>query len=220
MYKWIIILCFAISMLSTTAIAVELEQGQFIKEYVAAVNAKDVVKLKRLVHPKCLACINDENGDFYDAYFSNEIEDPIPDNYKIIEIKPIGKDEQLMMSEAFSYPVRPTHWVQIDFEKGPYDSTSILRQIVKHGDTWLMVMPCPTQQTVKWFRESKIAKEKQKERARVLFQELRDPLLSELKELLKKGMKIQAWKRYSAETGESISMAKEVLSLIDIAQND
>jgi hypothetical protein len=48
---------------------------------------------------------------------------------------------------------------------------------------------------------------------------LKDSLLSELTVLLKEGMKKQAWKRYSAETGESISMAKEVLSLIKIEED-
>jgi hypothetical protein len=202
-------------MLFGIAIAVEPGQEQFISEYVAAINAKDVGKLKRLVHPKCLACITDENRDYYEDYFSHEIKEHIPDDYKISNIKPIGKDEPLLMSEAFSYPVRPTHWVQIDFQKGPYDSTSILRQIIKFNDTWFMVVPCPTSSTVKQFRGAKIAREKQKERAKDLFKELHDPLLSELKELLKEGKKIQAWKKYSAETGESLSMAKEVLLLLN-----
>jgi hypothetical protein len=215
MYKWIIIICFTISMLFGIAIAIEPGQEQFIKEYVAAVNSKDVEKVKRLVHPKCLVCITDANRDYYHDYFSSEIEELIPDNYKITNIKPIGKDEPLLMSEAFSYPVRPTHWVQIDFERGPYDSTSILRQIIKSEDTWFMVLPCPTPITVKQFRGAKIKKEKQKERAMVLFRELKGPLLSELKELLKEGKKIQAWKRYSAETGEPLSMAKEVLLLLN-----
>jgi hypothetical protein len=214
MYKLIILICFIISICCTTAIAAESSQEQFIREYVTAVNAKDVLELKKLIHPKCLACINDENRDFYEDYFSDEIEEPIPDSYKIVGVELIDKDEPLMMSDAFSYPVRPTHWVQIDFEKGRYDSTSILRQIIKDGDNWFMVVPCPTQEAVEQFRKAKIAKERQKKRAKALFQELKHPLLSELKGLLKKGEKIKAWKRYSAETGESISMAKEVVSFI------
>jgi hypothetical protein len=202
-------------MLFGLAIAVEPGPEQFIKEYVAAVNAKDVEKLKRLVHPKCLVCINNENRDYYHDYFSSEIKESIPDNYKIGNVKSIGKDEPVLMPEAFSYPVRPTHWVQVDFERGPYDSTSILRQIVKLNDTWFMVVPCPTPNTVKQFRGAKIRREKRKERAKALFKELKDPLLSELKELLKEGKKIQAWKRYRAETGESLSMAKEVLLLLN-----
>ena len=215
LYMWIITICFTISMLFITTVAAEPGPEKLIKEYVAAVNAKDIIKLKKLVHPKCLACINDENRDYFDDYFTGEIEERIPGSYKIVDIKPIGKDGALLMPEVFSYPVRPTHWIQIDFEKGAYDSKSILRQIIKLGDTWFMVVPCPTQQAVKQFREVKIAKEKQKARAKVLYQELKKPLLSELKELYRKGKKIQAWKRYSSETGESLSMAKEVLLPLD-----
>ncbi len=211
----IITICFIVSMLFITTVAADPGQEKFIKEYVAAVNAKNIIKLKKLVHPKCLACINDENRDYFDDYFTREIEERIPDSYKIVDIKPIGKDEALLMPEVFSYPVRPTHWIQIDFEKGAYDSKSILRQVIKLGDTWFMVVPCPTQHAIKRFRKVKIAKEKQKARAKVLYQELKKPLLSELKELYKKGKKIQAWKRYSSETGESLSMAKEVLLPLD-----
>ncbi|MFQ6078437.1 MAG: hypothetical protein ACE5NJ_04780, partial [Thermodesulfobacteriota bacterium] len=215
MYKWIVIICVTISMLFGIAISAEPEQEEFISEYVAAINARDILKLKRLVHPECLACITDQNHDYYEDYFSREIEEEIPGNYKISNIKPIGKDEPLLMSEAFSYPVRPTHWVQIDFQRGPYDFASVLRQIVKLNEAWFLVVPCPTPNTVKQFREAKVAGKKQKERAKALFKKLRDPLLSELKELLKEGKKIQAWKRYSSETKESLSMAKEVLLLLN-----
>ncbi len=214
-----VIICFVIFTTFVTAAAIEPEQEQFIGKYVAAINAKDIVALKELVHPECLACINDENRDYYDEYFSGEIKGHIPDNYKILDIKPIDKDEPLLMSDMFSYPVRPAYWAQIDFEIEPYNSKSILRQVVKSENTWFMVLPCPKPETVKKFREMRIAKEKQKERAGLLIQELKDPLLSELKDILKEGRKIQAWKRYSAETGESISMAKEVLSLIKIEED-
>lgn len=189
---------------------------QFIGKYVAAINAGEIEALKRLIHPGCLACINDENRDYYDDYFSREFKDHIPDNYKMLDMKPIGGDEPLMMPDMLYYPVRPAYWVQIDFETKPNSSKSILRQVVKSGDTWFMVLPCPKPEAVKRFKEVKIAKEKQKERARLLLQELKDPLLSELTGLLKEGMKIEAWKKYSAETGEDISMAKEVLSYIEI----
>lgn len=211
MYRWIIIICFLFSMLTGTAAAVEPAEEEFVKEYVAAVEAKDVARLKKLVHPECLAPINDENRDYYDDYFSGEIEKSIPDNYEIIDVTAIDKDAPLMMTEVFSYPVRPTHWVQIDFMTGPYESESILRQIVKFEDTWYMVVPCPKPEAMKQFREAQIKKEEQKARAEALYQELKNPLRSELIELLKEGDKIQAWKRYSSKTGESLAMAKEVL---------
>jgi len=214
MSKTIIIFCLTIATLFVYAFAADPDQKLFISDYVAAVNGKDVDGLKRLVHPKCLACINNENQDYFDDYFSREIRETIPDTYRITNITPIGNAEPLLMAEAFSYPVRPTHWVQFDFARGAYDSKSILRQIVKVEDAWFMVVPCPTPDTVKRFRQAKIAKEKQKERAKVLFEKLNDPLLSELKKLLAEGKKVQALKRYSSVTGESLSMAKKVVALL------
>ena len=216
MSKRIIIICLVVSVLYTVVIAAEPGQEQFIAKYIATVNAHDVEQLKRLVHPKCLACINNENQDYFHDYFSREIKESIPNNYKITNIRPISTVEPLLMPEAFSYPVRPTHWVQIDFARGAYDFKSILRQIVRVEDAWFMVVPCPTPNTVKRFRQAKIAKEKQKERAKVLFGKLNDPLFSELKQLLEEGKKVQAWKRYSSVTGESLSMAKEVLAPLNV----
>ena len=74
MYTRIITIFFIVSMLFITTLAAETGQEKFIKEYVAAVNAKNIIKLKKLVHPKCLACINDENRDYFDDYFTREIE--------------------------------------------------------------------------------------------------------------------------------------------------
>ena len=214
MSKTKIIFCLTIATLFAYAFAAEPDQKKFVSDYVAAVNGKDVDGLNHLVHPKYLACINNENQDYFDDYFSREIRESIPNSYKITNITPIGNAEPLLMAEAFSYPVRPTHWIQIDFATGAYDSKSILRQIVKVEDAWFMVVPCPTLDTVKRFRQAKIAKEKQKERAKVLFEKLNDPILSELKKLLEEGKKVQALKRYSSVTGESLSMAKEVLALL------
>lgn len=219
MYMKAVIICFVIFTTFGTAATIEPEQEQFIKKYVTAINTKDIVALKELVHPECLACINDENRDYYDEYFSGEIKGHIPDNYKILDIKPIDRDEPLLMSVMFSYPVRPAYWVQIAFETKPNSSRSVLRQVVESDGTWYMVLPCPKPEAVKKFKEMKISKEKQKERAKLLFQELKGPLLSELKDMLEEGSKIQVWKKYSAETGESISMAKEVLSLIKIEED-
>ena len=216
MPKSIIFICLTIATLFAYAFAAEPDQKQFISDYVAAVNGQDIDGLKRLVHPKYLACINNENQAYFHDYFSREIKESIPNNYKIAKITQIGNAEPLLMAEAFSYPVRPTHWVQIDFARSAYDSKSILQQIVKVEDAWFMVVPCPTPDTVRRFRQAKIAKETQKERAKVLFGKLNDPLLSELKQLLEEGKKVQAWKRYSSVTGESLSMAKGVLALLNV----
>ncbi|HEX9878909.1 MAG TPA: hypothetical protein VGB25_01800 [Candidatus Binatia bacterium] len=209
-----LLLFLAVPFLLGSAMAVEPEQVRFVSEYVEAVNAKDRERLMGLIHPEYRACMTEDNQDYFDDYFSRELNEVIPSGYRIVGVKSIGPDEPLLMPDALSYPVKPSHWIQIDFPTGPYSSKRVLRQIVKFDDRWLMVVPCPKGETVQKYREAKKAKEKAKERAMTLLGKMEEPLRGELLSMFNEGRKINAWKRYSAATGESLSMAKEVLSLL------
>ena len=80
MSKTIILFCLTISLFLANAFAAEPDQKQFINNYVAAVNGKDVDGLKRSIHPKNLACINNQNQDYFNDYFSGELKESIPNN--------------------------------------------------------------------------------------------------------------------------------------------
>jgi hypothetical protein len=198
----------------------ELDSAQkvFVERFITSINTDDLNGRKALLHPQCLARITGENQAFYANTFSRQLKQNIPDSYKV-SIKTIAPDQELIFSRMFIYPVRPTHLIQIDYETGQNQGRSIMLQIKEENGQYFEVLGCPKAGLAGMSHKAKIAKEKDKERAKALFLELKDPLLSEIKALLKQGRKIQAWKRYSAETGESLSMAKEVVGLIEIEKD-
>jgi len=68
---------------------VPIEAGHriFVAEYVAAVNARDAERFRRLVHPKSLACVSDANRDFYDEWVARAFRHTLPDTYRLTSVK-------------------------------------------------------------------------------------------------------------------------------------
>ncbi|UCD89057.1 MAG: hypothetical protein JSW04_11515 [Desulfobacterales bacterium] len=194
------------------------EQQGYVTRYVEAINADDLSKLKVLMHSSYLNCINSTNQDYFDTMFQKSLKYDIPQDYTV-SIEPLADESVAKEMAGFKqwglpYPSRPTHQLQIDFNKSEYSSVAIVRKLILEDGKYYEISGCPTREMVKKFRKMNIKKEKERKRAEGLFRKLKDPLLSELTQLLKEGRKIDAWKRYSEVTGESLATAKAVLSHI------
>ena len=205
-------------------------QKNYVARYVQAINSKNKQQLKELMHPSYLNCMNNSNQDYYEDIIQRTLKYNIPDNYEVsVEVlsgDAIIKEEDAILKGVegakqgdLSYPIKPTHQLQIDFSTGKYSSTTIVRKLVQEGDNFYEVSVCPSMAMIEKFREMKIKKAAEQLRAKKLFQELKDPLLSELTKLIKEGKKIDAWKKYSEVTGEILATAKEVLSYIELDNN-
>ena len=198
------------------------EQIQFITSYVSAVNSNDLERLKKLIHPRYLDCINDSNRDYYDALFTRSIERSIPINHEVtfetLSVEEVLADMEASQKQGFTYPVRPTHQVQIDYAKSEYSFVTVSRKLSLHKGRYYEVSGCPAQKMIDRFREARVRKEESRKRSKVLFNELKGDILMELTVLMKQGKKIQAWKLYSEKTGESIGTAKDVLSNVSVVK--
>ncbi len=143
----------------------------FLESYVSATNAKDMEKRRRLIHPDYLSCMTADNKDYYERYFANEFEKnvfpqdcsgasiqnlaageaiPITSGVKGCRVRAqaIAADAPLLLANDFSYPARPTHWLQIE-----YGDRSKMVQLIQDGGSWFEVIPCPKPETLKMFRE-------------------------------------------------------------------
>ena len=183
------------------------------KRFVDAAASKNPEHLKALVHPKSLACINARTQEFYDSIFSRQSKHTIPANYKTA-VEPVARDQGLLLENELDYPVRPSHQVQIDFDTGPSSSTTVVLLVVYDAGRWHEVLPCPRPDTIARMRAAKEESAKQDERAQQLAAKLSDPLRAELVDLLRKGQRIDAMKRYAAASGEDLAMAKRVVELL------
>lgn len=184
-----------------------------VAAYVAAVNADDVDALRSLLHPGCLSCIDDENRDYYDELFAQYVISTIPGDYEA-SFESIPSGEPLPFEEVFRYPVRPSHTVKLEYAEGQDHRAVVLNQIVGEDGAWSLMIPCPTTEVLTKYHESRLQAEKDRERAAVLFSELKDPLRSELFEMLQQGQRVAAIVRYVEASQESPAVAEAVVDLL------
>jgi len=193
-------------------------EDDFIKHYVEAVNLSSLDHLTKLMHPLYLKCIDASSRDYYDNLFTTSIVRSIPKDYKVVfeelTAESVLQDTEGAQKRGLPYPIHPTHQMQIDYSKSEYSFVTIVRKLTLDKGQYYGVSGCPTPEMLNRFRELKVKKEESHKQSKVLFNQLDSKLLIELTSLMKQGQKIQAWKLYSKETGESLSTAKEVLSNI------
>jgi hypothetical protein len=129
-------------------------EREFVSAFVAAVNANDMIRLRKIVHPKCLDRITRKNKSFYDQTLGRDLRRTIPSNYKAVTT-PVAADEPLPFEGMMIYPIRPTNTVQIDFEKSANSVITLIRQVVVEDGNWWFVIPSPTAETMAKMREMK-----------------------------------------------------------------
>ena len=187
---------------------------RFAADYVAAVNSQDVERLRRLIHPKSLACITDQNRDFFDELFTRDLRRRLVGPFRVVSVSALTTNATGAPLEMATYPIAPTHRIQIDVQTGPTSSVTVIRDLLLNGTVWLAVVPCPTANGLGAFRAARRASAEQQARATALVAQLREPLRSELTGLLQEGRRVEAMKRYSAASGEGLTMVKRVVDLL------
>lgn len=173
---------------------------EFVKQYVAAVNAQDLAAYRSLLNSNSLACINAESNDFYDRAFRSDIRHPVPTGYKFTA-KEVGKDDKLAFEGYAVFPVRPSHQVQIDYTQGMENTGVLLFWLIHDSTGWSEVFPCATSETLKSFKTQLPEIKAHEEKTKVLVAGLKEPLRGELIALLKQGKSSTAATRYAESTG-------------------
>ena len=152
----------------------------FVAASVAAVNARDSAARVRLIHPQCVACMSADNRDFYDAVLWAR-QDSLPQACTLVSVQQLapGRAADITRADgracivsvtaippgerpfgegALSYPVRPTHQLQIQTGRMANDTLGMLVrqiQLVHDHDSWHEVVPCPTPEALRRFREQR-----------------------------------------------------------------
>jgi len=199
---------------------IDAAQRGLVERYVAAVAAQDGDNLKKLMHPASLACISEANRDYFDFVLTQDLRyaSALGVGYKLSSFAPIDAQNAAMteMGGLVQNPVPPTHQFQIDT---PFDannrSVTVMRVAAPVGDTWFIVTGCPTEKGLAFFLERMAAAAQQQAHARSLANELRDPLLSEIRALLAEHKRIDAIKRYGAASGADTATAMQVIDTLE-----
>lgn len=218
-----VILTTQITAVASSLTSLTEQQQRYVQRYIAAVNSSDLIALKAIKHKTYLGCINDVNADYYQHIFNQSLKRTIPNNYEVsfeaLTAEEVSQELKGAEKRGFPYPLAPTHQMQIDYSKSEYSSVAIVRKLLLDNGQYFEVSGCPDSDLLKRFRALELKKKADQHKARELFEKIDPTLLSELTVLLRKGQKIQAWKRYSQVSRQSIGMAKAVLSNIDFSDN-
>jgi hypothetical protein len=184
------------------------------KLFVDAINSKSADRRLALLHPKSRACINAQTQPYYDWIFSRQLKHVIPAaNYKVAAT-PLSGKPALPSDGKSEYPLNPSHQLQIDFNTGPYSSTSIVLFIVRDSARWYEVLPCPRPDAVAGIRAIEAKRAERERNIESLVARLGDPLRAEITALARQGRRIDAIKRYRDATGEDLTTAKDVVDLL------
>lgn len=140
------------------AVAQTLDPGleRFKAELVKTYNSPDPERIRTLMHPKSLACLQAEPK--YERYLLQaETMQAIPADAKI-SVEAVSATAALPY-RGFKFPLRPTHVVRMEFGKnvssdGRSSTTQIAeKHIARANDRWYLIMPCPTPEGLGRLRE-------------------------------------------------------------------
>ena len=183
------------------------------RRFVEAVNSKSTEQRKAILHPKSLACINAQTQLFYDWIFSRQFKYAIRPNYKAAAAA-IARDEVPDLEGEADYPLAPSHQLQIDFDTGPFSGTTVVLLIVYDSKRWSELLPCPRPETIAKMKAAREEAAKEEQRLQSLAANVAEPLRAELIELMKKGRRVDAIRRYAVVSGEDLATARRVVELL------
>ena len=186
------------------------QERAFAASLVDAINSGSVERRKALMHPRALACGNQDFRSMTEEMIKRQTRHRIPADFKWRVTKsPAG--ELPFFADKFDYPVRPTHRLQIEFNSTPDKSTMILLQLVYEGNRFQEITGCPTPETVE---AARIANQERGRRAAKVA-ELVAAMAPELKQavvnLYRDGRRVEAIKHYAKASGEELVIAKDVV---------
>ena len=200
-------------------------QLRFVKNYVTAIRSKDAQKVLQTFHPAYRACVIPASQSFVDFVISRRMHDLPSTDYKVTSIKPADPRQTFgaafLPAEGFAYPVKPTYVIQVDFEstKDGTSSYSLMLEVAPDHGSWYWIGACPNAKGLEFIQQRIQAGERQKAETRKRVSELKEPLLSELKQLLQAHDRVGAINKYSKETGTDLTTAVQVVDELEAADN-
>jgi hypothetical protein len=186
---------------ATQAQGVRGSVDEFLVEYVTAFNAKDVDRLRSLLHPRSLACITSDNKRIYDEALAVLIRDPIPSRHEF-RTTLVGAQNELPFKGYAEFPIRPSHEIRITYSRGLEDSAEHELWLLLERDRWYEVDPCMTEATLKGLQADEPARQARIAKTRALVVAINEPLRSELKALIREGKSSSARQRYQDASGQ------------------
>jgi hypothetical protein len=166
------------------------DQQAFAHKVVDAMSSRDFGAMKQLFAPSTLKCIG-QHQDFLQDRIQRQLALPISKNYKLTITK---LPPNVMNGSKYStYPMKATHWMAMDFNQNDNHYTVNL-PIGQEAGKWYEAQPCPTDQGMVRFAKLQNMKAAAHNRAKAAVVQLKDPVKSQLLDLIGKHDSVAAWK--------------------------
>lgn len=170
-------------------------QLHFANQYVKAVNGKDVKALRQMIAPETLACYTPRTEPYLTNWLTRQTMDTIKEPYTIKVEK--RDEEDMPRSALITMPVAPTH--QLDIIGTINGKEQVMgRPIVYENGRWYETAPCPTDLGMEQFTNRNEKARRDSEHMEQLYANLKDPLKSDLKNLISQNKIAEACTKYAA----------------------
>jgi hypothetical protein len=210
--RWIATATLAASAaLAPAAFAADEDPGQkaFVAAYVDSINSRDAAQRLALVHSGSRHCVQDP-GALQQTAASRRLASMIPADYRwgVVEYP---ANIPLMFEDKYDYPVRPTHIIELLYDRSPTQKTSLVIQAARDGADWREVVPCKKPAVMEQLRAARAEQAKHMARADALLAQMRPEVRAEIVKMVRDGRKHDAIKHYHSSAGEDLSVAKYVV---------
>jgi hypothetical protein len=186
-------------------------QSTFVKPWIEALRSRDKARIEQFSHPAVRACINPGTKEYFDHILDLEADSDTSGADHITKLAPVKSlPAGLFPEDGFRIPVQPTYEIQVDFDHGEL----MMEYLAELNGSWFEVLLCPNEKGMAYFRKQMAETAEQRKKAVQLLTELKDPLRSELKDLLKRQQKIDAIKKYQAAASVDLTTAVLVINAL------
>lgn len=186
---------------------------RFVSDLVQAINSKSIERRIALLHSKSLVCVRADGDSIYHDMFERQARRHIPSNYRS-KITPVASGAGPPFGDLFTYPVLPTHVLELTFDTGPSSNTTLVLQLAGEGGRWREVVGCAKPGAVAVMRSARAERRKGAQRAQQLAARMAPGLRDSILALFRRGRRVEAYQRYSKATGEDLATSKQVVDLI------
>jgi hypothetical protein len=208
-------LAISLALLAASALGAsdqEAIQSTFLNPWVEALRSKDKARVERLLHPAVRACITPSTKEFFDTDFERQTDSVPSGGYHITKFAPItGAPPAFWPQDGFRYPVQPTYDVDVQFDQGDLIMVLFLAQ---SNGAWYEVGECPNEKGMAYFRQTLVDYAEAEKKAAQLAASLKDPLRSELRELLRQEQYGPVIQKIKDATGVDTGMAMRVMNVL------
>ncbi len=187
-------------------------QSTFVKPWVEALRSKDKAALERLFHPAVRACINPSTQEFFDIGIQRLMDPAQSGPYRITKLNPMtGPFPAFLPEDGFQAPVQPTYDMNLQFDQS---DTVMAIFLAQSNGRWYEVFPCPNEKGMAYFRQTLVDYAEAQKKAAQLAASLKDPLRSELKDLLRQEQYGRVIQKIRDATGVDTGMAMRVMDVL------